>query len=128
MTNDDDSGRKVGDEPPTESDAGMVEPPPVSQRVLELYRQVRRTQTRDERGRVMMALAIAFSQEHDFTDFEATDDWHAYIEEFEEARLRYERSGLRLARLVLNTLDEYYDGDEPEIVATVPPPQSKLIN
>lgn len=61
----------------------------------------------------MHALALAFFEEHDFTDFTATDDWHGYIEEFERDRLRYERSALRLARLVCNTLDEYYDGEDP---------------
>lgn len=121
MTNDDDSGRGIDDTP---SESGP-EPPPISQRVLDLYRKARRAKTREERANVMLAMAEAFTKEHDFTDFEATDDWHAYIEDFESVRLQYERSALRLARLLLNTLDEYYDGEEPEATLAS---SSKLIN
>jgi hypothetical protein len=80
----------------------------------------------------MLALALAFTEEHDFTDFTATDDWHSYIEDFERDKLQYERSALRLARLVCNTLDEYYEGAEEEdgdpAPAVTPGLGSRLIN
>lgn len=100
----------------------------LSVRVLTLYRRAKQAQSRKERACVMLALALAFTEEHDFTDFTATDDWHAYIEDFEKDRLRYERSALRLARLVCNTLDEFYEGDEEGVSDLGMGTSSKLIN
>jgi hypothetical protein len=105
------------DDRDNEDELDPPEPPPVSARVLDLYRQACQAKSQKGRARAMLALAIAFTEEHDFTDFTATDDWHAYIEDFEHVRLQYERSALRLARLICNTLEEFYDGDEPHPVA-----------
>jgi len=86
--------------------------PPISARVLDLFRQAKEAKSPKGRARVMLALAIAFTEDHDFTDFSATDDWHAYIEDFEQMQLQYERAGLRLARLVCNTMEEFYEEED----------------
>lgn len=101
------------DDDQEEEDFGPSEPPPISARVLDLFRRAKEAKTKQDRTRAMLALSLAFTEEHDFTDFSATDDWHGYVEEFERSRLAYERDALRLARLVCNTLEEFYQGDEP---------------
>lgn len=104
MTDDDHDGGEDY-EPP--------EPPPISARVLDLFRQAKAAKSPGDRARAMVALSIAFSEEHDFTDITATDDWHGYVEDFQKVQAEYERAALRLARLVVHTMEEFYQGEEP---------------
>lgn len=80
---------------------------PVSPRVLALYKQIRQTQSKAERAQLMMELAAIFAAEHDPTDDTATDDFHGYLEEYEQAKLRFQQAGLRVARLAMDCIDTY---------------------
>ena len=80
---------------------------PISPEVLRLYQKIRRVRSQDERKRLMLELAAAFVADHDPTDDTATDTFHAYMEDYEEARLRFQQAALRVARLALDCIDTY---------------------
>lgn len=90
-----------------EDGAGDIDPT-ISDEVLRLYTQATTAKSRDERTKALLELAKVFANEHDLTDFTATDDWHAYIEEYYQAKLTYRQAALRLGRLAVNTLDVHF--------------------
>lgn len=95
----------------------------ITDEVERVYRALKSAPDAASRASAMVALAETFARGHDFTDYTATDDWHGYIEEYEQDKLRFDRSALRLGRLLANTLDEFF-GETAEV--TPKPPKAKL--
>lgn len=96
----------------------------VSDEVERSYRAVKGAMGPKQRRAAMMALAEMFAGTHDPTDYTATDDWHAYIEEYEEARLRFNQAGMRLGRLLTHILDAHFGEEPPQ--DTTPSPKRSL--
>lgn len=86
----------------------------VTEDVKRCYWALKAAVTPQQRTMAMMALAQTFAKGHDFSDFTATDDWHSYIEEYEAAKLRFNQAGMRLGRLIANTLEAYLSEQPPD--------------
>ena len=90
----------------------VPEPPPFSDAVMQLYRQVREATTKDERMNAILALASRFAQEHDPSDHECSDDYHDYFEQYEKARIEFRQKGMQLGRLAVHLISEYTEHNE----------------
>ena len=86
--------------------------PTISDEVLRLYHQATSAKSREQRTEALLELAKVFAVEHDLTDITATDDWHAYIEDYVRAELLYRQAALRLGRLAVNTLEVHFDEND----------------
>lgn len=93
------------------SDSGDIDPT-ISDEMLRLFHRATEARTREERTEALLELAERFSTEHDETDFTATDDWHAYIEEYIRAKLAFRQAALRLGRLAVNTLEVHFEEND----------------
>jgi len=85
------------------------EKPPYSDTLLRLVSQIQEAKTHDEKANLMMSLAAQFLSEHDFTDAELEDTYHAYFEEYQDARLRFQQAAIRVGRLALHEIQGYCD-------------------
>jgi len=73
---------------------------------LRLYAKVKQAKTPEERGNLMVALATQFNREHDVTDPVLNDGYHDYFEEFARARLKFQQTAVRLARLAMHEVEQ----------------------
>jgi hypothetical protein len=85
------------------------EKPPYSDTLLRLVAQIQEAKTLDDRANLMMSLAAQFLNEHDFTEAELEDGYHAYFEEYQEARLHFQQAAIRVGRLALHEIEGYCD-------------------
>jgi hypothetical protein len=80
---------------------------PYSDNLLRLVTKMRSTVNPEEKANLMLTLASLFLSEHDFADEDITDDYHAYFEEYQAARLRFQQAAFRVARLALQEIQSY---------------------
>ncbi len=78
-----------------------------SEKLLDLYRQVQKAKTKEERRRLMTLLGEQFAAEHDDSDETATDDVHGYFEALAQAKLAYEQAALRVGRLAADCVSTF---------------------
>lgn len=88
---------------------------PWSKETLALVHKIQQAKTKEERGNLMVTLANRVVAENDPTDESATDDYHAVIEEFEQARLRYQQAALRVARLTVDLVQQYASANDTTV-------------
>ena len=60
----------------------------------------------------MLQLAHQFHAGHNITDATLNDSYHAFFEDYERARLDFQQTALRLARLALTEIEEVLSGDD----------------
>jgi len=68
---------------------------------------------------LMLTLAAQFDLEHSLLDDGYNENYHSYFEEYEEARMHFQHTALRLARLALSVIDD-------EVPNTSPPPPKNV--
>lgn len=104
---------------------------PWSGETLALVRKIQEAKTKEERGNLMLALAGRVAAENDPTDETATDDYHGVVEEFEKARLRYQQTALRLARLTVDLVQQYAaskDSTVEDVTTAVQQQTNRVLN
>lgn len=82
--------------------------PPYSDMVLSLVARIREANSSEERANLMMNLAAQFTSEHDPTDEMIDEELHDYVEEYQQARMRFQQSALRVGRLAMNEVQGYF--------------------
>lgn len=88
-------------------DCGQNHELPFSQTVVKLYQDFVNSSSQEERVRLASQIAEAYAAEHDRTDPSASEDYHQYFEEYEEARAKLDQAGLKLARLAVHVIGEF---------------------
>jgi len=88
---------------------------PWTEGTLALVHKIQQAKTKEERGNLMVALANRIATENDSTDETATDDYHDVIDDFCQARLRYQQSALRVARLTVDLVQRYADAKDTTV-------------
>ncbi len=78
--------------------------PTLSKDLLDLFEEVRQAVDPDEKAALMLQLADQFCSDIDITDESFDEGIHDMIDELAEARLVYQNSGLRLARMLVRSL------------------------
>lgn len=82
---------------------------PYSEVLLRLVSQIQEAKSPDEKANLMMALASQFLNEHDFTNYELDDNYHAYFEEYQQSRIQFQQAAIRVGRLALHEIQGYCD-------------------
>ncbi len=86
--------------------------PSFSPEVFNLVTHLESAKTKEDRERLMLAIAEEASKTYDPTDAENCDDYHVFFEEYQEAEKRYKLAAFRLGRLVsqsAETIDKLTD-------------------
>jgi hypothetical protein len=89
---------------------------PYSKVVLKLCKQISITTSVEDRAQLMLQLASKFHMDNDPTDAHLTDQYHEYFDDYERARLEFQQTALRLARLAITEVEGALNGlDMPEV-------------
>jgi len=82
--------------------------PPYSNMILSLVARIREANSSEERANLMMNLAAQFTHEHDPTDEMLDEELHEYIEEYQQARMRFQQAAMLVGRLAMNEVQGYF--------------------
>ncbi len=82
--------------------------------ITEIYKAILDAADSNERAEHMLELAQVFVEETDDTDQHLGEDIHDLLSDFIDKRMQFERSSMRIARVLLRTLPAYVaaHGDE----------------
>jgi hypothetical protein len=94
---------------------------PYSKATLHLCRQIEEAKSKEERAQLMLQLASRYHLEHDPTDADLNDQYHSFFEEYEHARMAFQQSAFRLARLAMSEVQGAFESGRltPEESAVV---------
>jgi hypothetical protein len=87
-----------------------------SNRVTEIYEAIVDMTDPDDRAELMLELAQVFVEDTDDTDQSLGEDVHDLLSDFIEQRMKFERSSMRLARVLMRTLPAYVEAHADMVV------------
>lgn len=114
----------MADEKNEKGSVVAMEEQPFSPRVMNLYQRIQKSSNRRERTSLMMEFAAVICAEHDKTDHTAVDDYHAYMEKYEQAKLAYEQASFQVARMMMDCIETFLEATDTPLdamVHSVPP-------
>lgn len=87
-------------------DVGVIQDLPFSQELMDLYQQWQ-SQSKDERMSLSLEMASVFCAEHDPTDEQFSNEYHAIFDDFLAAQLKFETEAMRLSRLAIQIISDH---------------------
>lgn len=90
---------------------GQIHEQPYSKDLLELYHEIQKAESPEERSALMTAFAEQFADDLDETDEFMEEPAHELVAEFQLARLQYYSLAHKLARCVIRGMHNY-DAEE----------------
>jgi hypothetical protein len=85
-----------------------------SPEVMKLYREVKTTEDRDERGELLLQMAHRFADSYDASDDFLHEVFHSVVDVYHRDYLAYNQSGLRLGRVLMKAIEEASPTDAVE--------------
>ena len=76
-----------------------------SETLLQLYHTFLDAETPEERIGILLHIAEEAGSERDPSDLDLDEESHAFYEELEEARFKYQQMALRLGRVVVQSME-----------------------